>query len=206
MSGHSIDKKLVKRLLRHDEVAFREFFDLYFERLHRFASRRLNQDKESTKDVVQSTLMKAIKNLSGYRGEASLYTWLCTICRHEISDLLRKKHRSDERLLFVEDLPENQGALDSLFLSESEPESAAQRSERITLIQVALDKLPTHYGDALEWKYIYGYSTADIAQRLGMGNEAVQSLLARARRAFHDAYSVLLDSVTDISIQGRTKA
>ena len=206
MSGHSLDKMLVKRLLRHDDVAFKEFFDLYFERLHRFAARRLNHDRETTKDVVQSTLTKAIKNMSGYRGEASLFTWLCTICRHEISDVLRKKQRSEERLLFVEDLPEAQGALDSLFTSESEPETLAQRSERITLIQVALDRLPTHYGNALEWKYIYGYSTADIAQRMGMGKEAVQSLLARARRAFHDAYSVLSDSVSEISNPGRSKA
>lgn len=34
---------------------------------------------------MQSTLIKAMRSLSSWRGEASLFTWLCTICRHEIT-------------------------------------------------------------------------------------------------------------------------
>ena len=63
------------------------------------------------------------------------------------------------------------------------------------LIQVALDNLPARYGDALEWKYIEGHSVKEIAQRLELGTEATQSLLARARRAFADAYTSLLDGL-----------
>ena len=35
-------------------------------------------------------------------------------------------------------------------------------------------------------KYIDGFSSKEIAQRLGLADEATQSLLARARRAFRD--------------------
>ena len=66
-----------------------------------------------------------------------------------------------------------------------------RRLETTRLIQVALDKLPTHYGNALEWKYISGFSVEEIAAKLGVGFEAAQSILARAKRAFCDVYGTL---------------
>jgi RNA polymerase sigma-70 factor (ECF subfamily) len=56
---------------------------------------------------------------------------------------------------------------------------------------VALDRLPPKYGNVLEWKYIEGYSVSEIAGKLDLGNEATQSLLARAKRAFGDVYGSL---------------
>ena len=55
------------------------------------------------------------------------------------------------------------------------------------LVQRVLDHLPSHYADALEWKYIDEVSVQEIAQRLGVGAKAAESLLTRARRAFRDA-------------------
>ena len=59
------------------------------------------------------------------------------------------------------------------------------------MIQVALDQLPAHYGNALEWKYLYGYSVEEIAAKLGIGLEAAQSVLARAKRGFQEVYATL---------------
>ena len=56
---------------------------------------------------------------------------------------------------------------------------------------MALDRLPPHYGNALEWKYIQGYSVREIAARLDVSHEAAQSVLARAKRSFRDIYSAL---------------
>ena len=56
---------------------------------------------------------------------------------------------------------------------------------------MALDRLPAHYGNALEWKYVYGFSVEEIAAKLGVGLDAAQSVLARAKRAFHDVYGTL---------------
>jgi RNA polymerase sigma-70 factor (ECF subfamily) len=51
--------------------------------------------------------------------------------------------------------------------------------------------LPPRYGDALEWKYIEGYSAEEIARRLNVGVDAANSLLARAKRAFREVYGAL---------------
>lgn len=193
---HFEDRRLVKRLLAHERAAFDEFFNGYFPRLYRFARARLGDDPEIVKEIVHVSLSKAIRNLQTYRGEAALFTWLCTICRNAISDHLEKQAREREVIVLTEDSPDVVAAVDSYMAPPSqEPEANVGRLEAIRLIQVALDRLPANYGNALEWKYVYGYSVEEIAGRLGVGLEAAQSVLARAKRAFQEVYGTLVDGI-----------
>ena len=181
--------------------AFNVFFDAYFPRLYRFARSRLADDPEITKEIVHVTLTKAMRKLASYRGEAALFTWLCTICRNEITDHVERMAREREHLVLTEDLPDVRAAVDALTAPASdEPEENFRRVEATRLIQVALDRLPTHYGNALEWKYIYGFSVDEIAAKLGVGLDAAQSVLARAKRAFHDVYGALIGGVGEASV------
>ena len=196
MDERLLEKRLVKRLLSHDRDAFHEFFDGYFPRLHRFARARLNDDLDATKEIVHLTLSKAILKLHTYRGEAALFTWLCTICRRELHDHFKRLARDRRYLVLTEDSPEIQAAVDSLEASRFEhPEEKYRQLELSRLVQVALDRLPARYGNALEWKYVYGYSVQEIAAEFGIGTEAAYSLLARAKRAFRDVYGSLSGSV-----------
>jgi RNA polymerase sigma-70 factor (ECF subfamily) len=192
MTDELEDRRLVKRLLAHDREAFNAFFDGYFPRLYRFARARLGNDADTTKEVVQVTLTKAVRSLSSYRGEAALFTWLCTICRNVIADHHERVAREREHVVLTEDLPDVRAVVESLTAPESDdPERNFRRLETVRLIQVALDQLPTHYGNALEWKYIYGFSVDEIAAKLGVGVEAAQSLLARAKRGFQEVYGAM---------------
>ncbi len=192
MTDELEDRRLVKRLLAHDRDAFNAFFDGYFPRLYRFARARLGDDPDTTKEIVQVTLTKAIRKLGSYRGEAAFFTWLCTICRHEIADHRERVARDRQHIVLTEDTPDIRAAVEAIAAPESdEPENRFRRLETTRLIQVALDQLPTHYGDALEWKYVYGFSVDEIAAKLGIGFEAAQSLLARAKRAFQEIYGAL---------------
>ena len=186
------DKRLVKQLLANDERAFDRFFSDNFARLYRFALTRLPEDPDGTREVVQIALTKAIRKLHTYRGESALFTWLCAITRNEMSDWLAKQGRYKQHIVLTEDYPEIQAAVDSFQAPQSgNPEQNYQRTELVRLIQVALDSLPPKYGNVLEWKYIEGYSVNEIAEKLNLGNEATQSLLARAKRAFSDVYGSL---------------
>ncbi|MDX1481372.1 MAG: sigma-70 family RNA polymerase sigma factor, partial [Woeseiaceae bacterium] len=141
---------------------------------------------------------KAMRGIAGYRGESALFTWLCAICRNDISDWRERQGRYREHVVLVEDLPEVAGAIDSWHAPKSEtPEHEYQRAEGLRLIQVALDRLPAKYGNVLEWKYVEGHSVKEIAARLDVGTEAAQSLLARAKRAFADVYGTLERAVKD---------
>jgi RNA polymerase sigma-70 factor (ECF subfamily) len=76
-------------------------------------------------------------------------------------------------------------------LASTDPESEAGRRELSRLVQLTLDHLPGRYGQVLEWKYIQGLSVDEIAQRLGVGYKAAESLLTRARGAFRDAFALV---------------
>lgn len=192
MPVYADDKRLVKQLLAGDERAFDRFFEENFARLYRFAIVRLADDPEGAREVVQVALTRATRKLSTYRAESALFTWLCAICRNEISDWLRRQGRYREHIVLVEDFPEVQAAVDSLEAPGYEdPERYYQRVELLRLIQVALDRLPPRYGDVLEWKYVEGHSVEEIALRLDLGIAATQSLLARAKRAFADVYGTM---------------
>jgi len=192
------DRKLIRRLLKGDERAFDQFFRENFSRLYRFAQARVSTDTEATREIVLASMSRALTKMSGYRGESALFTWLCVICRNEIVDWSRRNAKYREHVVLTEDHPEIQAAVDSFVAPVSEdPRRQYQKYEAARLIQVALDKLPPSYGDALEWKYIEGHTVKEIARRMGVSHEAAQSLLARARRAFEEIYSTLTGPVFD---------
>lgn len=182
----SRDRKLAHEILSGDERALRLFFDEYFPRLYRYARHRLRNEAD-VDDVVQVVLAQAARRLETYRGEATLLTWLVRICRHEISHQLHKSSRdADIMTPFL-----NDDLLRSVVESiesdcSSDPEASSRRSELISLIQFALDQLPEHYARALELKYVEGFNSREIAIKLKTSDEAIQSLLARARRAFRE--------------------
>ncbi len=186
------DRALVRRMLAGEDRAFEEFFETYFSGLYRFAVARLDGNADAAEDVVQATLCRAIAKLATYRGEAALFTWLCTFCRHEISAWHGRHHRIAHETPLIEDTPEIRAALESIgaaFLDA--PDEQLRRRELARLVQGTLDSLPQRYGDALEWKYLQELSVSDIAARLNMGPKAAESLLTRARQAFRDGFAAI---------------
>ncbi len=190
------DKVLVDKMLAGDATAFDRFFDNHFPRLFRFALTRVNGNEGAAEEVAQSTLCKAMAKLETYRGEAALFTWLCTFCRHELSSHYKKQNREERYVELVEDRPELRAALESLATAEDDPEAILERGDTTRLVQVTLDHLPAKYGDALEWKYIQGLSVNEIAARMELGPKAVESLLTRARQAFRDGFATLSSEVS----------
>jgi RNA polymerase sigma-70 factor (ECF subfamily) len=195
MSASPSDRELIAAMLRGDEAAFRSFFGTYFPRMYRFALPRLANDHEATQEVVQAALAKAMRTLGGYRGEAALFTWLCQICRRQIVDHLRANRRHTENMVLFEDSAEVRAALEAVEAPASdEPAHGYSIAETRRLVQSVLDRLPSRYGDVLEWKYVHGRSVEEIGELLGIGHTAAQSMLARARTAFREALETVFGS------------
>jgi RNA polymerase sigma-70 factor (ECF subfamily) len=192
------DQELIERLLHGDARAFDEFFNEYYPKIYRFVKRRIPQNRAAAEDIAQATLCRALESLDNFRGEATLMTWLCTLCRREMSVRWQETHDHSSRIVLAEDNPEIRAALESLFAVElGDPLFAADREQVKESILTALDYLPTLYADILEWKYVHDISVADIAQRLGRTPKAVESLLTRAREAFREAFALLHGGATD---------
>lgn len=182
------DRELIRRMLAGDEHAYESFFNAYFPRVYRFALPRLNGDVEATRDVVQATLAKAMRKMSDFRGESGLFTWVCQICRREVVDHIRARRRHTRNVVLIDDLPDVRRAIESIEAPDAyDLVRSHGRGEVARLVRSVLDRLPSNYGDALEWKYMEGRSLEEIGERLGIGTTAAQSLLARARVAFREA-------------------
>jgi RNA polymerase sigma-70 factor (ECF subfamily) len=182
---HEEDLKLAKRVVTKDRGAAEVFFDNYFARLYRFVALRVDQP-EACEDVVQEAMIKAIRNLHSYRGEAALFTWLCQIGRNEISNYFQKFGRKEAQLVSLDDDPHIRAALESLDFGEMDTDEKLALEQ---VVQLTLDYLPEKYSRALEWKYLEGLTVEEIADRIGSGVVAAQSLLARARSAFRRGFA-----------------
>jgi RNA polymerase sigma-70 factor (ECF subfamily) len=187
------DLALARRVLAGEEAAFEELFHGYGPRLYRFALVRLRANEDLAEEVVQRVLIRAIDRLHTYRGEAALFTWLCTLCRREIAACLEGSgvsavSLSDERI-------DVRAALEALAATEADnPEAALGRQEIARVVHATLDHLPGRYGDVLEWRYVDGLSVDEIAMRLHLTYKAAESQLSRARAAFRTGYEFVMGS------------
>jgi RNA polymerase sigma-70 factor (ECF subfamily) len=196
--GMKDDRELVAAMLAGNERAFTVFFETYFPRVYRFALPRLNGNVDVTKDVVQTTLIKAMRALGDWRGEAALFTWLCQICRRQVVDHVRSQRRHSAKVVLIDDSEEVRAALESIEAPASDdPFRGADSAELRRLVHAVLDRLPNRYGEALEWKYVEGRSVEEIGERLGIGQTAAQSLLARARIAFREGVEAVFGASAD---------
>ncbi len=179
------ERELVIRLRAGDESAFETFAEHYIAGLYRFALRRLDHDRELTRDIVQSTVCKVIEKLDSYRGDAPLFTWLCACCRNEIAAHFRRAGRRPREVQLDEDIEQN----------------LPDGTDTTELVHATLDRLPPTYARAMEWRYLDGLDVAEVAQRLGLTYKAAESLLSRARSAFREGY----DQLTAAPVAGVAK-
>lgn len=178
------ERALVARLKAGDESAFREFFDQYFDRLYRYAMSRTRGNADMSEEAVQRAMIRAMRGLQGFRGEAALFTWLVQICRNELADLGELARRDAARTVsFDADERLRERVTDAVADPQADPAAAPLAAEQSRVLREVLDALPGRYGEVLEWKYLEELGVEEIAARLRTSFESAQSLLQRARVA-----------------------
>jgi RNA polymerase sigma-70 factor (ECF subfamily) len=189
-SPAAADRELVDRMRSGDPAAFDELAETHLPALYRFASRRLDGDRELVKDIVQSTLCKVIEKLDGYRAEAPLLTWMCACCQNEIALHFRRLGRRPHEVELDESREPRPLAGEAGWVAVG-PETQLLEVESAELVHLALDRMPPAYARAVEWRYLEELEVGEIARRLDSSYKAAESLLSRARKAFREAYSGL---------------
>lgn len=182
------DRQLVRRLVQGDSRSFQSFYDAYAPRLGAFAARRTRGDYAAVEDIVQSTLIRAVRSLPSYRAEASLFTWLCQICRSEIADQYRKSKRRPATVSIDESLSTSTAVKQIRESAPEWPDTYPSADRAGAAVIETLSRIPGRYAQALELKYGDGHSVEEISLILGTTLTGAQSLLARARDAFRAAW------------------
>ena len=183
------DTELVSRMLAGDQRAFNMFFETYAERIAGFAGRRSALDPSAIEDIVQLTMINAMRNLSSFRGESTLFTWLCTICRNQLADHQRRVSRRPVTNSLDEVIAARSSALPIQLVDYRDPLNECTDESSRNEIRHAVNTLPPRYARILELRYGDELSMAQITTAMGLTDTAAQSLLARARRAFRDVWS-----------------
>jgi len=187
------DRTLAAKVAAGDRDAFDSFFKEYFPRLFRFTLTRVDNNVELAEEIVQRTMCIVVRKMGTYRGEALLFTWLCQICRNEASSVFRQRKIEMQEDLPIEDHPAVQAALESASPDDGRPESARRREEIANFVRVTLEHLPSNYAEALELKYVQGYSVKEIASKLHIGEKAAESILSRSRAASKERFKAIWD-------------
>jgi len=129
-------------------------------------------------DVVQETLLRALRGLPGFRGDARLSTWVTTIARREAirrRETLARQDRIGRSGAFGDDRPEPADPD-----AEAPPEAVA-RDERRRRVREALARLPDDLRLALGYFYFDRLGVAEIAQVMDSNPNTVKSWLKRGR-------------------------
>jgi len=183
-STANADLELARQILAGDASAMETFYQRYFSRLYRFVYYQVGGSHDDAQDVLQDALIAAIKSLSSYRGDSSLYSWLCGVAWNKAADFRRREYRMAQvEQRTIKDMVENKG-LDTSPM----PDHALLREENKERVQETLMALPEHYRQVLVLKYAEGLPVEDIAQIMRRTFKSTESLLTRARSAFRESY------------------
>ena len=161
---------LTERLRAGDSDAAHEFYARYAPRIHRFILHSLGAGSEhDAEDIVQDTFIALAEALPFFRGDSSLFTFACAIAHRKVMTFFRTRARRRQLTMGTEPVTESVA-----------PEAAEHRDQDL---HRALAMLRQEYREVLILKYVEEATVADIAAILKVSEHAVESRLARARRA-----------------------
>ncbi len=180
------DPELVELALAGDEVAVRTLVRRHNRRLFRVARGVVRDDAEA-EDVVQEAYVRAFTNLSSFRGEAGIATWLTRIALNEaLGRLRRRRPRADVAEI------ENVGPDDPRIVAfpapaPANPEVEAGRAQVRGLLERLIDGLPPFLRLVVILRDVEGMNTEETAVHLGIRPETVKTRLHRGRRLLRAA-------------------
>jgi RNA polymerase sigma-70 factor, ECF subfamily len=159
------DAELVRRIRAGDRAALAALYERYLPPVWRY-------------DVVSETFLAAVRAVAALDpGAASVGGWLLGIARHKVSDERRRQGRTPG------EIPEG---LAPPADERTRPDFRAAGAETREAVARVMARLGDEERLVLDWKYLEGVSTRDIAARMGRTERAVEALLYRARAAFRN--------------------
>lgn len=181
----SEEADLVRRARARDASAVRAIIQANNRRLFRMARSILKDDAEA-EDVVQETYVRAFTHLDGFRGEASLGTWLTRIAMNEALGRLRRRHPTVEWSTLEPGVLEAQVIQFPLSAISEDPERTMAQREIQTVVERAIDELPDAFRSVFIARVVEGMSTEETAEVLDLKPETVKTRLFRARALLRD--------------------
>ena len=165
-----------------------EFAALAEQRVYLMRIARMElRDEHAAEDCVSDVLTQAYERRAAFRGDSSLRTWLTSILKNRIIDLLRKQWREQP----IEETPSGEQDFDNLFDETGhyaempshvrDPAELCQEEGFLAAVQGCIDKLPKRIGQVFVLREVFGSDTKELCKDLGLTTSNVWVQLYRAR-------------------------
>ena len=183
------DEDLLAAARQGDPDALEVLILRYQPRVYRFGV-TMCRDIEDARDVVQETLLAAVRSIRSFRGDASVSTWLYTIARSFCIKKRRRRKFAPAREESLEAV--DAGRLEQLSDPAPDPEQHAAGREIEATLAAAIGSLDAAQREVLVLRDIEGLSAPEVARVLGLNVQAVKSRLHRARLAVRQQVAPVL--------------
>lgn len=158
----------------------------------------LTRDPDAAETLTQECFLKAFQNRNGFRGEASVKTWLMRIAINLAYDHRRSRRVQFWRKLFQRNaeraVPENSSSADAiepLLETMADQRSSAEQQllarEHLAAVWGAVGKLSNQQRCVFLLRFVEELSLEEIAQAVGVSVASVKTHLRRATLAVRQA-------------------
>jgi RNA polymerase sigma-70 factor (ECF subfamily) len=175
----SSDAELVANILAGSREDFDLLYDSYFDRVYRFALRRLH-DAAEAEDVTQEVFLAVHHSLPSFQGTSSLLVWIFGITRNTVNRRFRRRRVRTESI-------ESEQARE-LPGHEVPPDQAVDARRILASCEAVIEKELTQLQRRIfHLKHLRRQSIRTIALALGKSEDAIKANLYRMRRAITQA-------------------
>lgn len=164
------EQQLVDGCIREDRKCQEQLWILYSAKLLT-VSIRYCQNREDAEDVLMEAFVKIFDNMSAFRGQSSLETWMRRIVVNTSINKIRSRK-------FTE-------SIDNEALHIGYADNAFDAMDAKALMKL-LESLPVGYRMVFNLFAVEGYSHKEIAELLNIDEGTSRSQLAKARKALQD--------------------
>jgi RNA polymerase sigma-70 factor, ECF subfamily len=157
------------------EDAFREFHQLYFDRLYQFLLVVARGNEDEARDALQETLLRVVHYARKFDNEDAFWSWLKVVARNAARDAGRKQHRY-------------LNLLQKFALHSETAQSPNSNSTPLLgdLLEESLEELSANDRELIQAKYLRGVTVKELATERGLTEKAVESLLLRVRQRIRE--------------------
>src|ERR1700674_1015646 len=179
------EAKLIGRIRDGENELFYELIRPYERRVYAAAFAILRNEADAD-DVAQEAVLKALKHIRQFRGEAKFSTWLIQITVNE-ARMRRRKDHSNLMEPIVDRQEEDGSYTPRDFADWREiPSESLERKEVRQMLAEALTQLGQIYREVFVLRDMQHLSIEDTANALGISTASVKTRLLRARLMLRD--------------------
>jgi RNA polymerase sigma-70 factor (ECF subfamily) len=188
------DLHLVESLRDGSERAYEELLIRFQQPVYALALRLLDDPSEAC-DVVQEVFLKVFRNVSSFRGQSTLKTWIYRITVNEAHNARRWFFRHRRAEVELDKNPEESRNWKEIIPDRGRtPFDVAFDSERHIMIEAALKRINPIFREAVALRDISDLAYEEIAEILGVSLGTVKSRILRGREALREELAGSLKS------------